>query len=50
MIPAAGALLCVGLAFHPDDLSYAEQNRRDVTWYRNIQTAPITGATWTWWR
>lgn len=30
-----------GLAFHPDDLSYAEQNRQDVTWYRNIQTAPM---------
>ena len=29
-----------GLAFHPDDIQYAVDNR-DVTWYRNIQTAPL---------
>ncbi len=30
-----------GLAFHPDDLSIALENRRDVSWYRNIQNAPL---------
>jgi GNAT superfamily N-acetyltransferase len=29
-----------GLAFHPDDVQYAIDNR-DVTWYRNIQNAPL---------
>ena len=29
-----------GLAFHPDDIHYAVDNR-DVTWYRNIQNAPL---------
>lgn len=29
-----------GLGFHPDDIQYAVDNRSDVTWYRNIQTAP----------
>jgi mycothiol synthase len=30
-----------GLAFHPDDISIADENRRDPTWYHNIQTAPL---------
>jgi mycothiol synthase len=30
-----------GLAFHSGDLQYAADNRSDVTWYRNIQTAPL---------
>jgi GNAT superfamily N-acetyltransferase len=30
-----------GLAFHPDDPDYAHDNRADVTWYRNIQKAPL---------
>ncbi len=30
-----------GLAFHPDDIRSAVENRQDVTWYRNIQTAPL---------
>jgi GNAT superfamily N-acetyltransferase len=30
-----------GLAFHPDDVSYAVENRADVNWYRNIQNAPL---------
>lgn len=30
-----------GLAFHPNELDIALDNRRDVTWYRNIQTAPL---------
>jgi len=30
-----------GLAFHPDDINVAIENRRDPTWYRNIQTAPL---------
>lgn len=30
-----------GLAFHPDDLQYAIDNRADVSWYRNIQRAPL---------
>jgi GNAT superfamily N-acetyltransferase len=30
-----------GLAFHPDDPAYAHDNRADVTWYRNIQKAPL---------
>lgn len=30
-----------GLAFHPDDISYAVGNRADAGWYRNIQTAPL---------
>jgi hypothetical protein len=34
------ALLYVGLAFHPDEIQYAIANR-DVTWYRNIQNAPL---------
>ena len=29
-----------GLAFHPDEIQYAIGNR-DVTWYRNIQNAPL---------
>ena len=29
-----------GLAFHPGDVQYAIDNR-DVTWYRNIQNAPL---------
>ena len=29
-----------GLAFHPDDIQHAIDNR-DVTWYRNIQNAPL---------
>jgi ribosomal protein S18 acetylase RimI-like enzyme len=30
-----------GLAFHPDDIQYALDNRDDPTWYRNIQNAPL---------
>jgi len=30
-----------GLAFHPDEPNYAHDNRADVTWYRNIQKAPL---------
>jgi ribosomal protein S18 acetylase RimI-like enzyme len=30
-----------GLSFHPDDVSYAVGNRADVSWYRNIQNAPL---------
>jgi mycothiol synthase len=30
-----------GLAFHPDDVSYAVNNRSDAGWYRNIQNAPL---------
>lgn len=30
-----------GLAFHPDDIRIAVENRNDVSWYRNIQTAPL---------
>jgi ribosomal protein S18 acetylase RimI-like enzyme len=30
-----------GLAFHPDEIQYAIDNREDVTWYRNIQNAPL---------
>ena len=30
-----------GLGFHPDDIHYAVNNRADVTWYRNIQNAPL---------
>lgn len=30
-----------GLAFHRGDIRIAADNRDDVTWYRNIQTAPL---------
>lgn len=30
-----------GLAFHPNDIQYAIDNRADVSWYRNIQRAPL---------
>ncbi len=30
-----------GLGFHEGDISIAVENRTDVTWYRNIQTAPL---------
>ncbi len=30
-----------GLAFHPDDIRIAVDNRNDVNWYRNIQSAPL---------
>jgi GNAT superfamily N-acetyltransferase len=30
-----------GLAFHPDEPAIAHENRADVTWYRNIQRAPL---------
>lgn len=30
-----------GLAFHPDDILIAVNNRADATWYRNIQNAPL---------
>jgi mycothiol synthase len=30
-----------GLAFHPDNIQIAVENRNDVSWYRNIQTAPL---------
>ena len=30
-----------GLVFHPNDLQYAIDNRNDISWYRNIQNAPL---------
>lgn len=30
-----------GLGFHEGDIKIAVDNRNDVTWYRNIQTAPL---------
>ncbi len=30
-----------GLGFHDGDLKIATDNRNDITWYRNIQTAPL---------
>jgi mycothiol synthase len=30
-----------GLAFHPNEIRYAVENREDVSWYRNIQNAPL---------
>jgi ribosomal protein S18 acetylase RimI-like enzyme len=30
-----------GLGFHKGDIGIAVNNRRDPTWYRNIQTAPL---------
>ncbi len=30
-----------GLGFHRGDINIAVENRNDVTWYRNIQTAPL---------
>ncbi len=30
-----------GLGFHRGDIAIAVDNRNDVTWYRNIQTAPL---------
>ncbi|MBN2004835.1 MAG: GNAT family N-acetyltransferase [Anaerolineae bacterium] len=30
-----------GLGFHEGDITIAVDNRNDVTWYRNIQTAPL---------
>lgn len=30
-----------GLAFHPDNIQIAVENRNDISWYRNIQTAPL---------
>ena len=30
-----------GLAFHKGDIRVAVDNRRDASWYRNIQTAPL---------
>jgi ribosomal protein S18 acetylase RimI-like enzyme len=30
-----------GLAFHPDEIEIALENRADVSWYRNIQAAPL---------
>lgn len=30
-----------GLAFHPDEIEIALENRADVSWYRNIQRAPL---------
>lgn len=30
-----------GLAFHPNDIQVAIDNRADVNWYRNIQRAPL---------
>jgi mycothiol synthase len=30
-----------GLAFHDGDIQVAAENRADVTWYRNIQNAPL---------
>jgi len=30
-----------GLAFHPSDIKFAVENRQDVSWYRNIQNAPL---------
>lgn len=30
-----------GLAFHPNEIEIAIENRNDVTWYHNIQNAPL---------
>lgn len=30
-----------GLGFHEGDIAIAVENRKDPTWYRNIQTAPL---------
>ncbi len=30
-----------GLGFHQGDIKIAVDNRNDITWYRNIQTAPL---------
>ena len=30
-----------GLAFHPNEVDIALDNRKDVTWYRNLQNAPL---------
>ncbi len=30
-----------GLGFHEGDIKVAVENRDDITWYRNIQTAPL---------
>jgi GNAT superfamily N-acetyltransferase len=30
-----------GLVFHPEDVKHAVENRADVSWYRNIQSAPL---------
>lgn len=30
-----------GVAFHPGEIEIAIDNRKDVTWYRNIQNAPL---------
>ncbi len=30
-----------GLGFHDGDIQIAVDNRNDITWYRNIQTAPL---------
>mgnify|MGYP000860837960 FL=1 len=30
-----------GLGFHEGDIKYAIENRDDITWYRNIQRAPL---------
>jgi mycothiol synthase len=30
-----------GRGFHPNDIQYAINNRKDVGWYRNIQNAPL---------
>jgi GNAT superfamily N-acetyltransferase len=30
-----------GLAFHPNEIDIALDNRKDVTWYHNIQNAPL---------
>jgi ribosomal protein S18 acetylase RimI-like enzyme len=30
-----------GLGFHEGDIQIAVENRNDLTWYRNIQTAPL---------
>ncbi|MGD2148427.1 MAG: GNAT family N-acetyltransferase, partial [Anaerolineae bacterium] len=30
-----------GLAFHPGEVRYAVENREDVSWYRNLQNAPL---------
>lgn len=30
-----------GLGFHDGDIAIAVENRKDVSWYRNIQTAPL---------
>ena len=29
-----------GLAFHPDDILYAVDNRKDISWYRHVQNCP----------